>query len=332
MADFALLALDGAYRSSVGALTDSYLLARDRIEHVFAGADHVRMETGLRLYSADGGSVTLSDGSQLKVDGAPDSGAEHAFIWIPAFRAGGAQALKARLSQSRDILAWLGEQARRGAIIGASGSASMLLMAAGLTGGMAVPVARALQPLTRAFFPRQRFEERLGIVDNGSLLIANGIANDLSLIVRVMERTLSPDIARWLTSIIGLDSQNEDLLAPDPMVARAQLWIEQRFTGPMTMAELAGELSTSPATLNRRFRKALGLSPKAYVQQLRLQAAIRMLERSSRSIDRVADLVGFSDSRLFRAMFRQQTGMTATQWRTRARARKAQAAERGKRG
>lgn len=321
-ADFALVALPGAYHSSVGALTDSFLLARDRVEHVFAGTDHIRMETRLRILSADGGPVPLSDGTLLPADGAFDAAGPFAFIWLPAFRAVGQEALEGRIAAARPLLDWVRHQAEQGAILGASGAASILLMAGGFTSGLPVPVGRALRPLTRALFPRQPLEERFGLTDHGDLLIANGFANDLSLILRVMERTLSPDIARWLTSIMGLDNEEESLLAPDALVARAQLWIEQRFTGPINMAELAQHLSTSAATLNRRFHRTLNLSPKAYVNQLRFQAAVRMLEKSARSIDMIAQLVGYSDSRLFRAMFRQQAGMTASEWREAHQARR----------
>jgi hypothetical protein len=69
MADFALIALPGAYRTSTGALIDSYLLARDRVEQVFAGAERMRMETALKTYSVDGRPVRLSDGSEMPVDG-----------------------------------------------------------------------------------------------------------------------------------------------------------------------------------------------------------------------------------------------------------------------
>lgn len=318
MADFALIALPGAYRSSVGSLTDTFQLARDRVAHLYASAGRTQMETRLRIYSLDGAPVTLSDGSMLSVQGAL-SDDDHAFVWLPAFQAESREALESRLTHSQELQAWLVDQHARGAIIGASGAASTLVMAAGLAKDMPVPVARAMQPLTRTLFPRQRFEDRRGIVDTGSVAIANGFANDLSLIVRIVDRAISPDIARWLTSIIGLDSKEEDLLSPDPLVARAQLWIEQRFTEPMSMTELATSLSTSLATLNRRFQRTLGMSPKVYVQQRRLQAAVRMLEKSNRSIDRIAALIGYSDSRLFRTMFRQQTGMTATEWRAQAR-------------
>lgn len=319
MPDFALIALDGAYHSSVGALLDSFVLARDRVEHMFSREDGVKMETRLRVLSIDGRPASLSDGRTLQVDGAIDPDERFAFIWLPAFRAGGRKALEERMAKAQPLIAWLSAQAQAGATIGGSGASALLLMAARLTEGRAVPVARALQPLARAMFPRLRQEERLGLVDYGRLLIANGIAGDLSLITRVMERTLAPEIGRWLTSITGLDRETQEQLSIDPLVASAQLWLEQRFTGQVSISELASELSTSHPTLIRRFRKELGTTPKAYVQQLRLHAAQRMLEKTNRSIERIAALVGYSDSRLFRQMFHEHTGMTASAWRRNAR-------------
>ena len=73
MPDFALVALDGAYHASVGALTDSFILARDRIEQVFADSGPMRMETRLRILSLDGGPIRMSDGRRLDVDGAISS-------------------------------------------------------------------------------------------------------------------------------------------------------------------------------------------------------------------------------------------------------------------
>lgn len=318
MADFALIALEGAYHSSVGALLDSFALARDRVEQVFSQEDRFRMDERLRVLSIDGRAAAMSDGRQLQVDGAVDPNVPFAFIWLPAFRAGGREAMDERLRRAGPLLAWLTEQTRGGAIIGASGASALLLMAAKLTEGRAIPVARALLPLAREMFPHFREEERLGLVDYGQILIAKGIAGDLSLIVRALERVLAPDVGRWLVSIMALDREEQELVAIDPLVANGQIWLEQRFTGDVSIAELARHLSTSHPTLIRRFRKALGMTPREYVQQLRLGAAQRMLETSNRSIERIAALVGFSDSRLFRAMFRERTGMTASAWREEA--------------
>jgi transcriptional regulator GlxA family with amidase domain len=130
-----------------------------------------------------------------------------------------------------------------------------------------------------------------------------------------MERLLSGGSSRWLTSVTGLDREVSELLAADPLVAAAQIWLEQRFASGVSISGLAAELSTSHPTLIRRFKKSLATTPNDYVQQLRLTAAQDLLARSNRTVESIALLVGYSDARLFRTMFRQKTGMTATEWR-----------------
>jgi len=319
MADFALIAFPGAYQSSVAALVDSYQLARDRVEAAFSGVERVRMETALRVYSAEGRPAQPGSGGFLPTESSLPAERDHAFIWLPSFRIGSPAALHERLAGSTPLLGWLKDQAHRGATIGASGAGAAFLVAAGLTDGFSVPVARALRPLLRSRFPRQRLDERLGFADHGNILISNGFANDLALILRVFDRVLSPEVARWLASVTGLDREEEHVLAADQLVARAQVWIEQHFTQPIRIGDLAALLSTSLATLKRRFHKETGLSPKAYAQKLRMLAAIRMLEKTSRPIDQIAEQLGYSDGRLFRRMFKKHTGKSARQWRAETR-------------
>jgi transcriptional regulator GlxA family with amidase domain len=315
MTEFAIVVLPGAYQVSLGALMDSYALIYDRIRHVVRDEQKSSPDMRLTCLSADGSDLEIQGRTLVRVDRAIASTDRFDFIWLPAFRAGSERAMRQRLANSSDLIRWLREQAEHGAMLGASGAAALLLIAARLTEGRRVPISRALMPLVRAIFPRFQPEERLGIADYGNVLIANGIGNDLALVVRVMERLLPPDSSRWLTSVTGLNREEGELLAADPVVAAAQIWLEQRFASGVSIASLASELSTSHPTLIRRFKKSLGTTPNDYVQQLRLAAAQDMLARSNRTVDSIAALVGYSDARLFRTMFRQKTGMTATAWR-----------------
>lgn len=318
MPDFALVALPGAYRSSIGALADSFALVRDRSEHLFDGVEPLNLVTSLQYLSIDGAASTCFDGTPLVVDGRIDRTIVHPFIWLPAFRTGGEPGMRERLTSWRPLFDWLRIQEEGGAIIGASGGSVMLLLAAGIGTDLAVPASPALAPVMRALFPRQAIDEDGAVADHGRLLLSRGIGSDLGLVTHAFERVMSPEISRWLSSVMGLEAGAAHHVT-DALVARARFWLEQNFSRTVDLAALAAELSTSSATLNRRFHKALGCSPRDYVGQLRLRAAKRMLERSSRPIDQIALLVGYSDSRLFRAMFRKHCGMTATQWRLAAR-------------
>jgi transcriptional regulator GlxA family with amidase domain len=312
--NFAIVVLPDAYLSSIGAMVDSYALAFDRVRHILASESDGPEMTLSRL-SLTGQDVTVGDGMRYVVDRpiAPDDRFD--FVWLPAFRVGDVDKLKNRLAGSQNLIGWIREQASKGAVIGASGAAALLLLDAKLLEGRTVPIARALTPTARLLFPRCTIDDKLGMVDYGDLLVANGIANDFAVIARGVGRMASSDTSRWLTAVTGLDRTDQEKLADDPLVASAQLWLEQRFASEVSISRMAEELFTTHQTLIRHFKKALGVTPQVYVQHLRLAAAQRMLATSNRSIDRIAGLIGYSDVRLFRSMFRRYTGMTATAWR-----------------
>jgi transcriptional regulator GlxA family with amidase domain len=65
------------------------------------------------------------------------------------------------------------------------------------------------------------------------------------------------------------------------------------------------------ATLIRRFRKALGMTPGEYLRDQRLSAAKRLLVQTNRPISAIAQMVGFPDPRSFRELFRRGEGTSA---------------------
>src|SRR5436190_19093190 len=130
---------------------------------------------------------------------------------------------------------------------------------------------------------------------------------------------ISPEMGRWLASLIGVDRVERDRLPDDPLVANAQLWIEQHFTEDFRIGDLALTLSTSHQTLIRRFTRATGMRPREYAQHLRIQAAQRMLRQTHRRVELIATPVGYADARSFRQIFRERTGMSASAYRAGAR-------------
>jgi transcriptional regulator GlxA family with amidase domain len=60
-------------------------------------------------------------------------------------------------------------------------------------------------------------------------------------------------------------------------------------------------------TFKRRFKKATGYSPIAYVQHLRVEEAKRRLERTATPIDEITWTVGNKDPAFFRRLFKRIT-------------------------
>lgn len=81
-----------------------------------------------------------------------------------------------------------------------------------------------------------------------------------------------------------------------------------------TMAATAG---LSPRQFSRRFREALGASPAAFVEALRLDEARLRLATTGDSIARVAHAAGFRSDDVFRRAFERRFGVTPSAYRDR---------------
>lgn len=71
-----------------------------------------------------------------------------------------------------------------------------------------------------------------------------------------------------------------------------------------TLERIAAAAGTSPATLNRRFRELTSLSPMAYLRQLRLGEARRLLVTTDLGVAQVASRVGYRNASHFARDYR----------------------------
>ncbi|KHK89156.1 helix-turn-helix domain-containing protein [Novosphingobium malaysiense] len=316
MIQLAMLVLPGAFHGGVAALLDGFALASERRDRVVLGEGPVNRDMQLTLLSSDGGEVRLDEHVTVQVDRAIASNDRFDFVWVPSFRTGGGSLLAKRLQELRPVVDWLAGLGGSGSLIGASGSAISLLVSAGLVRDFAFPVVPALAPTLREIFPRAKQDDHREIVERGNILLSRGTACDDELVARAFDRVLSPAAGHWLRSVMGQTVESREAVARDPLVESARLWLEQRFTGPVSIAGLAQELSVSQAMLTRRFKAELGRTPSEYVSDLRFTTAKRMLAQSNRSIESIAAAVGYNDARNFREAFRQRAGVSASTWRT----------------
>lgn len=94
-----------------------------------------------------------------------------------------------------------------------------------------------------------------------------------------------------------------------------QQWLKGNLTVASPVEEMV-KLSELPArTFKRRFRKATGYSPIAYVQYLRIEEAKRRLERTDNPIDEISWAVGYEDPAFFRRLFKRVTRLTPGDYR-----------------
>jgi two-component system response regulator YesN len=98
-------------------------------------------------------------------------------------------------------------------------------------------------------------------------------------------------------------------------IVKSRRYVEQHYAREISVKEVARHIGLNPAYFSHLFKKETGQGFAEYVSQHRIQQAQKLLRETSRSISEICDLAGFSDVAYFRRVFKQQTGMTPTEYR-----------------
>jgi len=93
--------------------------------------------------------------------------------------------------------------------------------------------------------------------------------------------------------------------------------LENHYSQPISLGDLASHTFVSQRTLQRRFTQALGMSVIDYLQKLRLHHACQQIEVSTRSIADIAFNVGYQNVNAFRKIFRKEYGLSPVEYRKR---------------
>jgi AraC-like DNA-binding protein len=67
----------------------------------------------------------------------------------------------------------------------------------------------------------------------------------------------------------------------------------------------------------RRFRSATNNTPLEYIQRVKIEAAKKQFENTSKNVNEVMYDVGYSDNKAFRYVFKKITGMSPIHYRNR---------------
>jgi AraC family L-rhamnose operon transcriptional activator RhaR len=107
-------------------------------------------------------------------------------------------------------------------------------------------------------------------------------------------------------------------LPSDERIDAARRWLAERCRGPMpSLPALAARFGLSPGHLSRRFALRTGLGVVAYVHQLRVEEACRLLAAASAPVTAVGRAVGYDDPAYFARIFARLVGCPPRAYRRR---------------
>lgn len=94
-------------------------------------------------------------------------------------------------------------------------------------------------------------------------------------------------------------------------------WLQENAHRKISVEDLADQAAMSPRNFARVFARETGMTPARYLDQLRLERAIALLQDGALSIGTVATKSGFSGEEQMRRTFVRQMGITPIAYRKR---------------
>ena len=223
------------------------------------------------------------------------------------------------------LVPWLKQQHRDGAHIASMCTGSFLLCKTGLLDGKTATTHWAYATLFQQLYPQVSLKISENIADHGTLVSAGGGTSFINLIMYLIEKYYGHELAVLCSKIMlaDLDKMPQSTYSiftaykqhGDQAILQAQEYIEENYEALISLTLLAKEVALSERTLIRRFKKATGLTPTTYVQQVRVEAAKKLLEQSQDTILSIMDDVGYADLANFRNVFKKHVGISLHEYR-----------------
>lgn len=114
--------------------------------------------------------------------------------------------------------------------------------------------------------------------------------------------------------------QSTDIVAvADQRVAEAVRYIRREVCSGINVADVLRAVPMARTALERRFREALGCTPRQLIERLRLERVRALLAETESTIAEVAEHTGYIHPEYLSVAFKRATGLTPREWRTKHR-------------
>jgi transcriptional regulator GlxA family with amidase domain len=306
-----VLALEAVFDLGLSATLDAFQTANDVIGML--NLDVPRFEVrivGMR------NRVSTFHGLKVPVHAAGTRQSD--CVVVPAIGCKMPGPLEAALGRAdiRDAASALRGWARHGAIMAAACVGTFVMAESGLLEGHHATTSWWLAPLFRERYPNILLDESNMLVKSGRFLTAGAALSHIDLALCVV-RGVSPRVASLTAKYLIVDSRpsqsvyalSDHLVHSDRIVQRFERWARVRLADGFSLDDAAKAIGASKRTLARRMQRALGKSPLAYFQSLRVERAIHLLKIGNTTVDEVAARVGYADGATLRTLLRRKLNL-----------------------
>jgi transcriptional regulator GlxA family with amidase domain len=229
------------------------------------------------------------------------------------------------------LVRWIARAAPRCRRVASVCNGAFLLARAGLLEGRRATTHWAACPALAGRHPEIEVEPDAIFVKDGDVYTSAGVTAGMDLSLALVEEDLGRraalEVARWLVLFLKrpggqsqFSAQLSAQIAEREPLRELQAWIADNLDADLSVPALASRACMSPRNFARAFSREVGVTPAAYVEAARVEAARMALDGTQEPIDSVARRCGFGTVETMRRAFHRRLGVGPSGYRDRFRA------------
>lgn len=312
-----VLILDGVADLGLSAVVEAFRTANtvraelDQSPYVVRTASH-----GHGVRSAHGHLIATTPLAEL--DGDVD------VIVVPAVMAADADELVDVITSSthRPAREWLAAARADGTELAAACTGTFLLAEAGVLDGVTTTTSWWLGPTMRRRYPLVDVDETRTLCRSDGITTAGASLMHLDLSLALIARQ-SPALAETVSRYLVTGDRRTQVASAipevlgrgDSHVAAFERWVRAHLEDAFGVAEAAAELGLTVRSLQRATQAEIGMAPKDFIDEIRLERATRLLQTTALTVEVVAAKVGYLNAGTLRALYRRRRHLTIAEVR-----------------
>lgn len=302
---------------------------------VFRTANSLRQRAGqaplfqVELVSAKGGHVAAASGLATVSTHTLHRAKLASVVLVPGFWVEDASDVDAYVDQAalQPLVRAIAAAHARGALVCSSCAGAFLLASAGVLDGKQATTTWWLAPHLQRRRPQVAVVADAAMIIQGKVITAGALFAQADVALHLVTHFGGLSLAKLCANLLLLDRHGSQtpymalrqLTLNDPVLRKAERWVRANLAEAFGMPELAKRLGVSPRTLARKLGSSLGMSPIAFVQHLRVEAAVQLLETTQLSLDEISRRVGYTDPHTLSRLIRRELAVTPRELRRKQR-------------
>jgi len=227
-----------------------------------------------------------------------------------------------------ELVRWLARTAPRTRRVVGLCTGSFLLAEAGLLDGRSATTHWAFCEELARRFPGVRVRPDPIYVRDGGVYTSAGATAGVDLVLALVEedlgRRVALAVAQWMVVFLKRPGGQAQFsvhlstqMADREPIRELQSWVLDHPGGELSVESLARRVNMSPRNFFRVFVREVGMTPGRFVERVRVEAARRLLEDTTRGVPDVATASGFGSQEAMRVAFRRALGVSPKVYRSR---------------